>query len=666
VLIATTLAAAAAVALPSGSSAELASEPTNPAAGQLDAGQSFSCALQSGQVRCWGFNREGELGLGHGNTIGDDETPSAANPVDLGAGRTATSVSAGDFHTCAVLDASVADSRLRCWGFGQNGRLGTGNEDSIGDTESPASIPTVNLGAGRSAKAVTAGGSHTCAILDDDTVRCWGYAYYGELGYGNPDPDPATPDIEPNPLDIGDDETPASVGPVNLGAGRTAKAIAAGSLHTCAILDNNTVRCWGRNGDGELGYGNVTNVGDRDIPASAGPVDLGAGRTAKAIAAGVAQTCAILDNGSVRCWGLGADGRLGTGNTLKIGDDETPGMVPPVDLGPGRTARAIAIGNGFACALLDDNSVRCWGFGLDGRLGYGNKLTIGDNESPGSFGPVSLGTGRSAAAVALGDRHACARLDDGNVRCWGYGANGRLGHCSDENIGDDELPSVIGPVDLGVPGIGAASCADSGGDGGGGGTTPKPAPPKPITPGPATPDTALIAERSRRASFRSCLSRVARHARREIRAARRLSGQRKARARRHIKRHRSRLKRACIRRHGRTPGRVTGLTAEGGKRRIVLTFTAPGTDGGKPPAARTYLVKQSRRPIRSSRSFRKAQTLCKGRCHIPSITKVGGTVTLAITDLGRRKTYYYAVAARDNVTRKLGRRSKPAKAKTTG
>ena len=78
VLLATSAAIAAAIALPGGSAAEQASEPGNIAAAQIDAGQNHTCALQSGQVRCWGFNREGELGLGHTNTIGDDETPNAA------------------------------------------------------------------------------------------------------------------------------------------------------------------------------------------------------------------------------------------------------------------------------------------------------------------------------------------------------------------------------------------------------------------------------------------------------------------------------------------------------------------------------------------------------------------------------------------------------------
>jgi alpha-tubulin suppressor-like RCC1 family protein len=664
-VFATVAAIVAVIALPGGSAAEQASEPGNIAAAQIDAGQNHSCALQNGQVRCWGFNREGQLGLGHTNTIGDNETANAAPPVDLGPGRTAIALSAGDFHTCVIMD----DGRVRCWGFGQNGRIGTaGSGDllNVGDNETPASVPTVDLGPGRTAKAITAGGAHTCAILDNDTVRCWGYAFYGALGYGNPDPDPSTPDTEPNPVDIGDNETPGSVGPVDLG-GHTAKAITAGNLHTCAILEDDTVRCWGRGASGQLGYASVENVGDRGTPATLGPVGLGVGRTAKAIAAGVDQTCAVLDDNSVRCWGGGGDGRLGYGNSDPIGDNETPGTAGPVDLGAGRTARGIAVGDAFACARLDNGDVRCWGFGLDGRTGSGAPQVIGDNETPGSVPPVNIGAGRTAQAVTVGSRHACVRMDDNNVRCWGYGPNGRLGYCTNNNIGDNEVPAIVGPVDLGVPGSNPATCSGGGGGGGGGTPPPRPTPRTPAQPAPPAADAALVNERARRSAYRACLSRVARHTRREIRAARRLSSARKARARIHIKRHRSRLKRACVRRHGRTPGRVTGLRARAaGGGRIVLRFNAAGTDGSKAPPARTYVVKQSRRPVRSARGFRRAQTLCKGRCHFSSVSSVGAPISLTVTDLRRNTTYYYAVAARDNVTRKLGRRSRAAKAKTRG
>jgi uncharacterized repeat protein (TIGR01451 family) len=115
---------------------------------------------------------------------------------------------------------------------------------------------------------------------------------------------------------------------------------------------------------------------------------------------GYEHSCAVLADRTVRCWGNGASGRLGYGNTTTIGDDETPGSVGPVDLGAGRTARAISAGGEHTCALLDDGNVRCWGAGFYGRLGYGNTTNIGDDETPGSVGPVSLG---GALIASVGD-----------------------------------------------------------------------------------------------------------------------------------------------------------------------------------------------------------------------------------------------------------------------
>ena len=100
------------------------------------------------------------------------------------------------------------------------------------------------------------------------------------------------------------------------------------------------------------------------------------------------------------------------------------------------------------------------------------------------------------------------------------------------------------------------------------------------------------------------------------------------------------------------------------KRKVVLTFNAPGSDGAKPPAARAYLVKQSRRRIRGARDFRRAKTLCKGSCRFPKVRRVGTDLKLTINDLRPGTTYHYAVAARDNVSRRLGRRSRTAKART--
>ena len=172
--------------------------------------------------------------------------------------------------------------------------------------------------------------------------------------------------------------------------GRTAVAVSAGEFHTCALLDNATVRCWGDAELGRLGYGNTDRIGDNETPGSVGPVSFGGSRTALSVGAGGSHTCAILDDRSVRCWGNAGNGLIGYGITNNIGDDETPAAVGAVDIGSGRTAAALAAAPNHTCVRLDDGKLRCWGFGDSGRLGYANTNTIGDNETPGSIGTVDL------------------------------------------------------------------------------------------------------------------------------------------------------------------------------------------------------------------------------------------------------------------------------------
>jgi alpha-tubulin suppressor-like RCC1 family protein len=421
------------VAVPKASSEQAASQLRRLPAGFLDAGQAHTCAvLDTGAVRCWGIGLNGVLGYGNTNPIGDNETPASASPVFLGAGRRAVAISAGTWHTCALLD----NGRVRCWGASTYGQLGYANTSTIGDDETPGGFGPVDLGVGRRAVAISAGTWHTCAIVDTGAVHCWGYGASGRLGYGNTS-------------HVGDDETPGSVGPVDLGVGRRALAISAGDHHTCAVLDTGAVRCWGLGSFGRLGYGNTDSIGDGETPGSVGPVFLGVGRRAVAISAGADHTCALLDTGAVRCWGYGLFGQLGYGNMDSIGDTETPGSVGPVVLGAGRRAVAIGAGGKHTCALLDTGAVRCWGWGGYGQLGYGNKDSIGNDETPGGFGPVDLGAGRSAVAISAGGDHTCAILDNSRVRCWGYSANGELGYGNMNDIGDDETPGSVNPVDAG-------------------------------------------------------------------------------------------------------------------------------------------------------------------------------------------------------------------------
>jgi alpha-tubulin suppressor-like RCC1 family protein len=722
---------------PAAAAGEQASEPGVLTAGQLDAGGVFSCAIApAGQVRCWGWNGQGELGYPGVSSVGATDTPASVGPVDIGAGYTATAISSGDYHTCAIRN----DGRVVCWGYGAEGRLGYGNTSNVGDTGTPASAGAVDLG-GQEAVAITAGGAHTCAILASGQVTCWGFGYDGQLGYGNRN----------NVGDGGADQSPGAAGAVNLGPGHTALAISAGTTHTCAIVDEHSVPdvhsvyCWGTGTVGELGYGNTNNVGDGGTdasPAVDGPVFLPTGRTPMAISTGDEDTCVILDDGTVRCWGFGFDGQLGYGNQSNEGENstDTPDMLAPVDLGPGRKAVAISAGSAHTCALLDDGSVECWGYGAYGRLGYGNTSNVGNSptDTPGMVGPVNLGPGRIAVAITAGGMHTCARLDDGSIRCWGYGANGRLGYCSEANVGDtpSSTPDVFGPVNL-IPGDGGEVCAPPAPPGltssslptisgqvvagrtlteGHGSWSPTPTSYAPqwercdptgancgsitgatgqtytlaaidvgstirvlesvsdgagSSAGATSAPTGVVkaaavpnSDAARARSFRACLAAVSASVK-HLRALTHPGSKRqRARARRQLARRLAAGRAGCVRRWGRTPGRVTGLKAIArGRTKIALQFSAPGTDGDGGPAATSYVIRQAKHPLRTTLTFAHAPALCHGACRF-AVSEIGTKLILTVNNLKPRTSYYYAVAALDNVTARPGPRSPAVEAKT--
>jgi hypothetical protein len=167
----------------------------------------------------------------------------------------------------------------------------------------------INLGSGRTAKVVSAGYQHNCAILDDDTLKCWGVNSYSQLGYGDTN----------NRGDAAGEMGDALLA-INLGTGRTAKVVSAGYYHTCAILDDDTLKCWGRNTNGQLGYGDSTS---RTAPEATAVVNLGAGRTAKAVSTGSSHTCALLDDDTLKCWGDNSNGRVGVGSSDELIWDPT-------------------------------------------------------------------------------------------------------------------------------------------------------------------------------------------------------------------------------------------------------------------------------------------------------------------------------------------------------
>ena len=402
---------------------------------QMDTGGDQTCAiLPNRDVKCWGRNSDGQLGQGNNIRRGDSLNEMGDNlaRTDLGTNLKAIQISVGDTHVCAILN----DRSVKCWGDNSRGQLGLGNtNDPVGRSSNDMgdNLSAVNLGTGRKALQIATGADFTCAILDDSSLKCWGNNQYGQLGIGSID------NVGRDAVDMGD-----NLQSVDLGTGLYAVQVALGSDHACALLNNSTVKCWGRNdaGFGYLGLGDTNNRGQTagtmgdNLPT----VDLGTGRTVRYIAAATRHTCAILDNSRVKCWGDGQDGALGSGDITDRGNNPTDmgDNLAYVDLGTNRQALELSMGLRSSCALLDGGDVKCWGFNSNGELGLGDVDNRGDG--PGEMGDtlvaVNLGTGVSAIAISSGESHHCALLSNSGIKCWGDGSFGQLGQESTATLGD--------------------------------------------------------------------------------------------------------------------------------------------------------------------------------------------------------------------------------------
>jgi len=283
----------------------------------VSAGLGYTCAVTlAGAVKCWGDNTYGQLGNG--------TTTSSAVPVGVvGLGSGVVAVSAGEFHSCAVTSAGA----VKCWGHNAFGEVGDG-------TTTDSAVPVGVVGLGSGVVAVSAGEFHSCAVTLAGAVKCWGFNAVGELGDGT---------------------TAQSVAPVGVvGLGSGVVAVSAGGFHSCAVTSGGSVRCWGRNPNGELGDGTTI---DSAVPV--GVVGLGSGVVA--VSASRSDSCAVTSLGAVKCWGYGD---LGAGAS-------TQSAVPVGVVGLGSGAVAVSAGGHHSCVRTSAGAVRCWGDNAQGELGVG-------------------------------------------------------------------------------------------------------------------------------------------------------------------------------------------------------------------------------------------------------------------------------------------------------
>ena len=382
-------------------------------------------------MRCFGFVVAGLLLLSGCGGVGAVEDLGTDNPGDGGApssessnvatptctGGTGCSIAVGESSACAI----TASGGVRCWGSNLFGQLGVGMAATAG---SDAAVDVVGLDG--PIVQVAMGDLFACALSHVGAVQCWGDDGDGELG------SPAGASCTQDPCNT-TATAAASLSPAIV-------SIATGELSTYALA-NGAVQAWGDNGDGSLG--NAGGGGSTPVPV------MGLGSPVTALAGGLDTGCALTTAGGVKCWGWGEHGQMGNGTT-------SDALVPVDVTGLTSGVQSIASGGAHTCALLTDGTVRCWGQNSAGELGNNSTsdsavpvdvaglagvqaLTAGDlntcalltaggvkcwGEIMNAGSPADVpGLSSGVAAIAVGGSQVCGLMTSGAVECLSGGAS---------------------------------------------------------------------------------------------------------------------------------------------------------------------------------------------------------------------------------------------------
>jgi alpha-tubulin suppressor-like RCC1 family protein len=366
-----------------------------PAIRQLALGNEHSCLLVGSEVYCWGTNSHGELGNG--------TTTSSAVPLLVAGVGPAQQIASGDAfdvtcptttpargsHTCAVL----TDSTVTCWGANIAGEW----------NDTPPAVAVATLAATPKGLAnVTSlgiGGFQNCVVDSNAAISCWGVDALGDGSlYSLPS------------------------GPVRVGGINDATKVAIGDDAVCALRSDETVWCWGDDSIGQLGDGH-----DGFGAQSSTPVQAQIDRVVQ-LSGGWGEFCATRDNGQALCWGYNESGQIGNGTVSH--DIATPTVVPLPNV------KQVTTSGSHACAVLVDGTVWCWGNGLDGRLGIDATPDAQPNPTKVDLDGV--------VEIASGWHHTCALRTDGSVWCWGRNDAGEVG---DGTMAERDTPTHV----LGLP-----------------------------------------------------------------------------------------------------------------------------------------------------------------------------------------------------------------------
>ena len=315
-----------------------------------------------------------------------------------------TTVDVGSDHACAV----IANGTVKCWGSNEGGELGTGSFFTS------STVPVLVSGiTGKSASStaltVSVGNAHSCAVMVAGTVKCWGRNDFGQLG-----DDSNTEEYVPEPVSVS--------GITGESAATSAVSVAAGFLHSCALMANGTVLCWGGERSGSQGTG--VERGSRTPTRVLGIDGLTEASTAVSVSTQEHSTCALMVSGAIQCWGENLFGQLGDGTKI---DRWSPVAVSGIDgARPSSTAVSVSVGPLHACAVMVDKSVKCWGYNGDGA--FGNGTTTNSSIPVLASGITSRSGTTTAISVSAGVSYTCAVMAVGTAQCWGFNSQGSLGN----------------------------------------------------------------------------------------------------------------------------------------------------------------------------------------------------------------------------------------------
>lgn len=341
---------------------------------QIAAGRNHTCVVTTtGGAKCWGENASGQLG---DNTLTTRLTPVDVKTLTSGV----SSISAGGAHTCAVTTSGGA----KCWGSNSSMTLGEGTTT---DSRTPVSVTGLTSGVA----SISAGLAQTCALTTAGGVKCWGWNAFGQLGNSS---------------------TASSAIPVNVTGLESGGALSVSAskyyYHACAVTTAGAAKCWGYNTYGQLGTG---NTGNAYSPATVSGLTSGV----SALALGYGHGCALLSDGSVKCWGYNTYGQ--------VGDSTNTARYTPVAVVGLSNVLAITAGTMHSCAATMDGGVKCWGHNSSGQLG--NNSTADRNVPVNVFALTS-----GVTSISAGGYHTCAITTSGGPKCWGRNLEGQLGNNS--------------------------------------------------------------------------------------------------------------------------------------------------------------------------------------------------------------------------------------------